>query len=286
MKSPARKGSVPRASTPAAASTSNAAMAAGKPVGAVVAAVRILRHLAESSEPLSSNRIARELSLNPSTCFNILKTLQHEGLTWCDGETKRHRLGLSLLELAGGAMDQLGYKEILHPQLERIARAHGVVTTLWVRSGHDRAVLVDVVDGGGPVKIMMPIGQRVPLLAGALGRCFAGHDGFAKQELRKLFQRVRWHDAPSFEDFMDEAAEAVRRGYAIDAGHLAGGVTTISSPILDREGHPMMALSAVTFSTALDRSALAAAGRDLAQAATAATRTLAGLPHLGRPDVA
>jgi DNA-binding IclR family transcriptional regulator len=260
-------------------------MTAGKPVGAVVAAVRILRHLAESSEPLSSNRIARELSINPSTCFNILKTLEHEGLVYCDPDSKRHRPGLVLLELAGGAMDQLGYKQMLHPHLERIARDHHLVATLWVRSGYDRVVLVDAADGGGLVKIVMPIGQRVPLLAGALGRCFAGYNGFTRQELRKLFQRVRWHDAPSFETFMEQAAEAARRGYAIDAGNFAGGVTTISSPILDREGRPIMALSAVTFSTAMDQAEIVATGEDLARAAGIAARTMVGIPELATAGV-
>jgi DNA-binding IclR family transcriptional regulator len=247
-------------------------MAAGKPVGAVVAAMRVLRHLAESPEPLSSTRIARDLSLNPSTCFNILKTLESEGFVYCDPDTKRHRPGLMLLELAGGAVDKLGFREMLHPQLEQIARDYGVVATLWVRSGYDRVVLVDSAEHGAPsaVKIMMPIGQRVPLLAGALGRCFAGNTNFSKTELRKLFARVRWHQAPGFEEFMEQSAEAAERGYAVDAGHFAPRITAISSPILDRTGQPVMALSAVTFSDALHESDITALGEELAAAAVTA----------------
>lgn len=256
-------------------------MPAGKQVGAVTAAVRVLRHLAESSEALSSNRIARELALNPSTCFNILKTLEFEGLVYCDPETKRHRPGLVLLELAGGVMNKLGYRQMLHPRLEDIARTHRVVATLWVRSGYDRVVLVDTADDGSPsaIKIVMPVGQRVPLLSGALGRCFAGHGGFARAELRKLFQKVRWYNAPAFDTFLEEVAEAEARGYAVDAGNFANGVTTISSPILDREGRPVMALSAVALSPKLDPDTIAATGADLAAAALAA-RDLVGISEM------
>lgn len=255
-------------------------MTAGKAVGAVVAAIRILRHLSEAQQPLASNRIARELGLNPSTCFNILKTLDREGVTFCDPETKRHRLGLGLVELAGSALGQLGYKDLIHPHLERLARVHGVAATLWLRSGSERVVLVDIAESGSPVKIAMSIGQRLPFLSGALGRCFAAHSGLSRAELRRHFDRVRWERPPAFDTFMEQAREAARIGYAVDAGHFAGGVTTISSPVLDAEGRPRMALSVVTFSTALDDASMAVIGRDLADTAQVVGRAVGSIPEL------
>lgn len=249
-------------------------MTTGKPVGAVLSALRILRHLAESPEPLSSNRIAREVEINPSTCFNILKTLEHEGFIYCDPDTKRHRLGFMLLELPGGVMDNLGYRQMLHPYVEQVARNCEAVASLWVRSGYDRVVLVDTAEGGqsGLVKIVMPIGSRVPLLAGALGRCFAGYGGMPRAELRKLFQGLRMQKPLSFDEFMLEAQAAVRQGYAVDEGNYAQGVTTISSPILDRDSRPIMAISAVKLSATLDDKSIAWIGEQVAQAAAAARK--------------
>jgi DNA-binding IclR family transcriptional regulator len=44
-------------------------------VGSVVKALAILRHLAEGPDRCGVNAIAMAVSLNPSSCFNIVKTL-------------------------------------------------------------------------------------------------------------------------------------------------------------------------------------------------------------------
>ncbi len=120
----------------------------------------------------------------------------------------------------------------------------------------------------------MSVGSRVPLLAGALGRCFAAHTSMSRTELRKLFQRVRWNSAPSFETFLEEAEECARLGYAVDNQNFARGIVTVSAPILDREKRAIMALSAVTLSTAVDKAGIAAIGTDLADAAETARRAI------------
>ena len=44
----------------------------------VANAIRILRHLSQSGAPERSVDIARRLSINHSTCFNILRTMVME----------------------------------------------------------------------------------------------------------------------------------------------------------------------------------------------------------------
>lgn len=255
-------------------------MGAGKTVGAVTSAVRILRHLAESRTPLASNRIARDLGLNPSTCFNILKTLEFEGLTYCDADTKRHRLGLSLVELAGSALSQLGYRELIRPHVERIARDHNVAATLWLRTGADRVVLIDLVESDGPVKIAMRIGQRLPIFAGALGRCFAAHDTFSRDALRRTYAKVRGFDPVPFDQFVRESEEARERGYAVDVGNFARGITTVSSVIVDAGRNPIIAVSGVALSANLQPAAATALGEDLANTADVMSRTISGIPDI------
>ena len=61
--------------------------ASPKLVGALVGGLRILRHLTDQPAPLGVTRIARDLQLNASTCFNLLRTLVHEGLVNFDETT-------------------------------------------------------------------------------------------------------------------------------------------------------------------------------------------------------
>ena len=48
----------------------------GKPVGAVVAAAKVLRILHESERPLNASEVARTAGLHRGTAYNILRTLQ------------------------------------------------------------------------------------------------------------------------------------------------------------------------------------------------------------------
>jgi DNA-binding IclR family transcriptional regulator len=254
--------------------------APGKVVGAVVMAAKILRHLSESTEPLPSNRIARDLGINPSSCFNLLKTMEREGLTYCDPETKRHRLGFLLVELGSGALAHLGYRELIHPHIEGIATKHRATATLWLRTGYDRVRLVDLVDGGGPIKIAMSIGQRLPVLAGALGRCFAGGGEFDRETLKRLYAKVRNIEPVSFDEFLRESNLAAERGYGVDAGHFAGGVTAVSAPVFDPTGRIVMAISVVDFLNNADPERVASIGEDAKQAAAMVSHKLANAPEL------
>ncbi|MBP7568356.1 MAG: helix-turn-helix domain-containing protein, partial [Burkholderiaceae bacterium] len=76
-----------------------------KLVGALVSGLSVLRYLAASGSPVGVTRIARELELNASTCFNLLKTLVHEGLVTFDDDTKTYAIGIGLVELARGALE-------------------------------------------------------------------------------------------------------------------------------------------------------------------------------------
>lgn len=116
-----------------------------KLVGALVAGPQILRYLRRQSEPAGVNRIARDLKLNPSTCFNLLRTLVHEQLAVMDPETKTYSLGLGLVELARGTLDQVSYVRFVRPSLERIAalregRHHGFSAGLRGGARNDGAV--------------------------------------------------------------------------------------------------------------------------------------------------
>src|SRR4029077_12070249 len=56
----------------------------GKPVGAVVAAARVLRILHGSERSLNASEVARAAGLHRGTAYNILRTLQAEGFVGYD----------------------------------------------------------------------------------------------------------------------------------------------------------------------------------------------------------
>ena len=247
-----------------------------KLVGALTAGLGILRYLSQTGARVGVSRVARDLGLNPSTCFNLLRTLVFEGMATFDPANKTYAMGLGAVELAKGALEQASYARFMRPHLEAIAARHRVTATLWQRVSRDRVVLVDRSESDSTMRVHMQIGQRLPLYVAALGRCMAAHSGLTKVELRQAFKALRWEDPPSFETYWRSVQDARARGYAVDAGSFVRGATTVSSVVLDRDGVPVMAVSAVGFAAQLTPEKVAALGADLRDRAATVGRALAG----------
>jgi len=247
-----------------------------KLVGALASGLRVLRHLVRTGAPTGVTRIARELDLNASTCFNILKTLVHERLVEFDDATKTYSVSLGLVELAKGTLEQASYVRMLRPHLVALAARHPVTATLWHRTSRERVVLVDRAENDSAIRVHMSIGQRLPMYIAALGRCMAAHSGLSVDELRARFEALRWEDGPSFETYLTEVEEARRAGYASDHGHYVKGVTTVSTAVLDGDGRPVMAISAVAFAAQMTPERIAMVGAELRERAAQITAAMSG----------
>ncbi|WP_424138774.1 IclR family transcriptional regulator [Roseomonas chloroacetimidivorans] len=245
----------------------------GKLVGAVVSGFKVVRHLARARAPLGVNQVARETDLNPSTCFNILRTLVHERIVTFDPVRKTYAIGLGFVEIAKGSLEKASFARLARPHLDTLAARFSVTMTLWQRTGEDRMVLVERADNDAAIRVHMNLGQRLPMLIGAFGRCMAAHDRRPEAELRKVFATLRWQDPPSFEVWLEEVSAARSSGYAIDADRYVRGVTTVAAPVFGDGGRPVMAVSAIGFSgqfSPVSLAGLAAGVRDCAAALSVA----------------
>ncbi|MCD0502292.1 IclR family transcriptional regulator [Bordetella petrii] len=249
-----------------------------KLVGALVGGLRVLRYLSALPPPggVGVTRVARDLQLNSSTCYNFLKTLVYEGLVTFDETTKTYAIGLGVVELAKGVLEQGSYVRLIHPHLEDIARIHRVTATLWQRTTNERVVLVDRADNDNSVRVHMSVGQRLPMYIAALGRCMAANSGLQPDQLRQRFDALRWDDKPPFDEYLAGVQEARNQGYATDPGRYVKGVSTASAAVLDAFGKPVMAISAVGFSAQFTGDTLKTLGEDLRDRATEITRALSG----------
>jgi DNA-binding IclR family transcriptional regulator len=249
---------------------------APKLVGALASGLSVLRYLGRSRSPVGVTRIARDLELNASTCFNLLRTLVHEGLVCFDEATKTYAIGLGLVELARGALDRASFVRLLLPHLDTLAERHAATLVLWQRSPGERLMLVHVAENPAAVRVQMSVGARLPLFAGASGRCMAAFCGMTRSEIRSRCNAVRWDRAPSFERYWASVLQVRELGYAVDEGEYQQGVTIVGVPVFDRDRRPAMTIGAASFSAQLDADRLAGMSRDLIGLAARATRALAG----------
>lgn len=247
-----------------------------KLVGALQNGLTVLRYLTASPVPVGVSRIARDLDLNSSTCFNLLKTLVHERLVHFDEGTKTYASGLGLVELAKGALEQKSYIRMIHPHLEELSALHRVTVTLWHISADNRAVLVDRVDSDSAIRVHMSIGQRLPMYVGAFGRVIAAYSELSVPDMRSRFSGLRWDAPPTFEQYREQVLEAKEHGYAVDEGNFSVGVLTVASAILDNNKKPVMAISGVGISAQFNQTAIETLGNDIRDRAHEISVSLCG----------
>lgn len=227
-----------------------AAPPAGRPIGGVtvkpvVNAVRILRYLTHKGAPERAADIARHLGINPSTCFNILRTLVAEDVVDFNALSKTYSAGLGLARLVEQFVTQGQRLQQALPPMRELAARFGVTVTLWRRMGANRIVLMHSESSPTVVHIDMPAGQRLPLLMGASGRLFVGRMGMSDDELRAAFAPIRWARNLSFETYQREVARARRRGWAVDDGYFSAGVLAVAAPVCDPSDQIAFTVSAV-----------------------------------------
>jgi len=240
----------------------------GKPVGAVSAAANVLRALHAATRPLNASEVARAADLHRGTAYNILRTLQSEGLVSYDAVTRSYAVSLQILELAHGALRRSGLIDIARPMMHALTEAHGVSVYLSKVLAPSSMLLLDWVGGLRPDP-HVTIGRQHPSPAGSSGVIIAACGNSSEPELEALLSQVDWYNKPSFADFLERVKKAREAGFAVDRGTMFRGVTLVSVPVLSPPRELLLILTAAGHSHdledhvvgALSRAMLSAAGR-------------------------
>jgi DNA-binding IclR family transcriptional regulator len=236
-----------------------------KMVKPVVNALQILRHLTATTEPARAVDVARQLGINQSTCFNILRTLVAEDVVDFDPLSKTYTAGIGLADLVGQFVTQGQRIEVAKPLMRDLAGKFAVTVTLWRPIGVDRIVLVSSEVSPTDLRIDMAEGQRLPYLMGASGRIFATQLDLSETGMKHAFNQLRWSEPVTFDAYWREVQDAKKRGYAIDDGNFARGIMAIAAPVRDKSGAIAFTVSAVMFRNQFDKPGIAQLGKALAE---------------------
>ena len=216
-----------------------------KPVGAVTAAVAILRCLGRHDDSLRLTEIVGEEGINPSTALNILRTLEYEGLVTVDRRTKRYALASGLADLAAPLLDRDDPVKRAARAMVAAAQELRATIGLWRRVG-DELELRHVADCGSAIRIAFTLGRRLPMFLGAMGRLVAARGDWSQDALERGFGAVPWASPPDYATWRDEVAAAARDGVGIDRGHVNAGILGVAVP-LERSGPLHHVIAAALF---------------------------------------
>lgn len=239
----------------------------GKPVGAVVAAAKVLQSLHASERPLNASEVARAAGLHRGTAYNILRTLQAEGFVGYDEATRTYAVSLQILELAYGVLRRSGLIDIARPLMHAVSDAHGVSVYLSKVLGPSSMLLLDWVGVALRPDPQVTVGRQVPSPAGASGVVIAAFGTGDEEELEAALSQVHWYEKPSFPEFLTRVKEAKQSGFAVDRGTMFRGVTLVSVPVLSPSWELLLILTAAGHSHDLDDDAVGALSRAMQAAA-------------------
>jgi DNA-binding IclR family transcriptional regulator len=239
----------------------------GKPVGAVVAAAKVLRTLHASERPLNASEVARAAGLHRGTAYNILRTLQTEGFVGYDETTRSYGVSLHILELAYGVLRRSGLMDLARPLMHAVSEAHGASVYLCKVVGPSSLLLLDWVGAAFRSDLYVTVGRQYPAPAGASGVIMAAFGNGSEAELEARFAQVEWYRKPSFAEFLTRVEEARKAGFAVDRGTLFQGITLVSVPVLSPSWELLLILTAAGHAHDLDAGTLGPLSRAMQSAA-------------------
>jgi DNA-binding IclR family transcriptional regulator len=199
---------------------------------AVERAVRIIGYLGETEDGASVSDIARALSINKSTCFNILTTLVENQVVSKHPRFHIYRLGPRLVEWGRASRTQFAVRSGLRDALGAFAAEISAACLVGQVLGDNRGVVVfDRMIPSRPGVMTPQIGEVFPLSSPALGNLVlsAWED---EHEAERVARQVGLLavDGDSAE-FAATLAEIRRIGYAYGIGRAQPSVNAVASSL-------------------------------------------------------
>ncbi len=193
----------------------------------------ILNQIAAQKKGQGVSELAHRLKISKSTVHGILTALDALGVVTRDPETKRYSLGLTLFELGRAAYSRADLKDTARPFMEKLMAKVGESAFLGVKNG-DHVTILDIVESTQNLKITVPVGTTIPLLAGAIGKVM-----LAQMESQEVATLINGKALPRFtantitdsQQYLKEVASVKKYGYAIDNEEYIPGVKAIAAPL-------------------------------------------------------
>lgn len=188
--------------------------------------------------------LSRQLGVNKSSAYRLLKTLEESGYVEQVGEGGKYTLGLKLCKFRERVLDAYEIRTIARPYLEELTRLTGEAAGLSVRKG-DEFYLIDCVNSPQYLGVILQVGDREEFYCTAHGKAmFAALPEGEQLRLLKGAAREKHteHTLVSEAELLEEAREGQLRGFSVDDEETTLGMRCVASVVYDYKGAPVGAI--------------------------------------------
>lgn len=220
-----------------------------KPRGiqSIVIGFNILERLADAPTPMGLKSLSDATNMPASKLRFYLVSFLDLGLVSQDAATGRYNLGPAALKLGLSALEKVDVIRMIRDEMATLAETLGFTVFVAVWGTHGPTI-IDRVDGRNRTVLEIRVGSVLPLTSSAVGQIFtafmprAATSALLQRERRQIVRAKAQH-SESQEEISYKEIRATRFAWA--SGTLLAGFTAIASPVLDRAGLPLAALSIV-----------------------------------------
>jgi DNA-binding IclR family transcriptional regulator len=210
----------------------------------------LLQALGEAAGPLMLRDLARAANMSAAKAHRYLVSFQRLQLVVQDAASTRYDLGPAALKLGLASLSRLDAVKLarqrIPPLMEEIG--HTLALAVW---GNHGPTIVHWEEAPAAVTVNLRLGDVMPLLSSATGRCFAAftpHDAIAPM-LKEEMERARRQGRSDLPTTMAEVrallADVRQRGAARAVDTLLPGVTGFCVPVFGADGHLALGMIAL-----------------------------------------
>lgn len=220
--------------------------------------------------------VVRGTDIPKATVFRILSTLEGLDLLRRPSSGTGYLLGSLLIHLGANARQQNDVIGVARPHLVALAEEFKESTHLCFYE-RGNVVVVDRVEAGHGLRYWSPVGERLPLFAGASSKCIAAY--LRQSELLAAlppepFDPFTTRTPRTFAELELQLAAVRSHRYCVSRGEVYENVTALAAPIFDESGSIVAALTIGGPDVRFDESAITRVSQALIRLADEASSSL------------
>lgn len=250
-----------------------------KGTSVIVNAIAVLRTFSADEPLLGVTEIANRVGLHKSTVSRILSTFEQEHLVERDPETRRFRLGLGLIAVAGPLLAELEERRVAYPVLRELTEQTGETSALMVWNGSE-SMCVEQIASHHQIKHTTPLGARYQDAMSASVQVFLAAEPAERVRglLRSGTITYPGLDDASLDGYQTKLNDVLLRGWAINYGESSLDEVGVAAPVYDHRGDIVAAVLIPAPRFRVSRERLQSLGEACAAAAGRVTTRLGGRP--------
>ena len=246
-------------------------------VPALENAFSILRLLSRNRFKESTiTEISNALSLNPATCYRLLRVMEEMAIVRYMDEKKRYTLGPYLVVLGERAKEHLDYLLIIQPYLERLTK-ETQMTSILVNKINERKLAIVSKAEASDFGVTVSVGRHFSITDGSFGLCLLAYlDEDKRTAILEQHTGLRTYSNHEIASIKSECEALKKRGFHITYGEYIKGVCGIAAPIFTERGKVDMSIELIGFTSRHDEEDLQEKGLLIKEAADEISRKLSG----------